>query len=328
MKHLIKKYVNRISEDIASRANQKNEQSTTFARNISFRTASEIILNYSNFRSKPNEVFYGISDEFWFWLHTEGVRINEKLGKYLPGVPDEYTQEIFTGNKGDTTLAEAFNYYKIFKQNFEKYKGEFSNAHNILDFGCGWGRIIRYFIKDIDPSRIWGCDPVSDMVDLCKQQNAWCNFQHIATTPPTSFEDNTFDLIYSYSVFSHLSEDFHLLLLPEIKRILRPGGIYMTTTRNRQFIMDCAEMRKREDLDAMNPGPRSSSQAFLDTQKSLSEYDNGLFTHHNFNDVLWPYWGETAIPRQYVENTWKKDFKILDFLELDMQNVIIVQKAY
>ena len=152
----------------------------------------------------------------------------------LPGIADENTQKMYTGKTGDRTLWEAFYYYTLFKKHFEKYRGQISTA-KILDFGCGWGRIIRYFIKDIPKPNLWGCDPVPEMIQLCKDQNKWANFESINSDPPTSFENNTFDMIYSFSVFSHLSEDFHFGLLHEINRILKPGGIYMTTTRNQDF---------------------------------------------------------------------------------------------
>ena len=86
---------------------------------------------------------------------------------------------------------------------------------------------------------LWGCDPVPEMIQLCEVQNKWASFKLINPNPPTSFPSNHFDMIYSFSVFSHLSEDFHFKVLNEIKRILKPGGIYMTTTRNRNFIYEC-----------------------------------------------------------------------------------------
>jgi ubiquinone/menaquinone biosynthesis C-methylase UbiE len=326
MKGRIKGYINRISDKIVDRIIRIFNREGLLADNIAFRVAQEMMLDKTTTGKQPNEIFYGISDNFWFWLNTEGVRRNSVLRNILPGVPDEYTQVMFTGDKGDTTLKEAFFYYKIFKEQYQKYNGNISEVNNILDFGCGWGRIIRFFLKDLEGSKIWGCDPVKEMIDLCKKQNKWCNFENISTEPPTPFQDNTFDMIYSYSVFSHLSEDFHLNLLAEVKRILKPGGIYITTTRNRKFIEICAEMRKLSDLNSMNPGPRSSAQAFLNTRQSLSEFDRGEYCHHSFNDKKWPYWGETAIPKKYVLDHWTQSFTVLDFIDLDVQNVIVVQK--
>ena len=329
MKQVIKGYVDKIMERVTNRLIKKTLENGSLASNISYKVALETVWPAATDK-KPNEIFRGVSDDFWFWLNTEGVRRNAPLRNMLPGTPDAYTQEMFTGDKGDSTLSEAFYYYKVFKEQYNKYRGDLSDAHSILDFGCGWGRFIRFFLKDAEASKIWGCDPVPEMIELNKKQNKWCNFQLIDASPPTPFQDNTFDLIYSFSVFSHLSEERHLSILAEINRILRPGGLYITTTRNRRFINFCAEMKKRSDLSNMNEGPRSSSNAFADTQQSLSIFDQGLYCHYSFNDPKWPYWGETAIPKKYVLDHWTQSFTFLDFLDIDTQyqNVIVVQKPF
>ena len=326
MKQLIKNYISKVTDNVVHKIIANSTEKASFVDNIAFQAASESILKNTTASSTPDEIFYGISDAFWYWLNTEGVRKNSMLRKILPGTPTNYIQEFFTGTHGDKSLNEGFGYYKVVKEQYQKYNGDIARAHNILDFGCGWGRIIRFFIKDIQSSKIWGCDPEEDMIKICKEQNKYCNFECIKSYPPTSFHDNTFDLIYSYSVFSHLSEDLHLRILQEIKRILRPGGIYITTTRKREFIEECAQLRERKDLATLNPAVAGSSVAFPDTKKSQSEFDEGLYCHHSFNDKKWPYWGETAISKKYVLDHWTETFTFLDFIEEIGQDVIIVQK--
>jgi SAM-dependent methyltransferase len=314
MKNLVRRSVNKINKIFWEAGSDiKKTSNSQLADQITYRVVSETILNNESKGKKPNEVFYGISDDFWFWLNTEGVRRNSTIRDFLPALPDEATQLLYTALKGDAALHEAFGFYLAFKEQYKKHKGEIKNTHSVLDFGCGWGRIIRFFIKDFQATNIWGCDPVPGMIELCKEQNIWCNFETIDTAPPTSFLENQFDAIYSYSVFSHLSEEMHLNILTEIKRILKPGGLYFTTTRNRQFI----------ESGFANT---DSLRAFPDTQKALNQYDKGLFSHHSFNDKNWPYWGETAISKKYVQSQWTREFKFIDFLELDRQNLIVVQK--
>jgi SAM-dependent methyltransferase len=47
--------------------------------------------------------------------------------------------------------------------------------------------------------------------------------------PPLPFEDASFDLVYSISVFTHLDEEMQDAWLNELKRVLRPGGILIIT---------------------------------------------------------------------------------------------------
>jgi SAM-dependent methyltransferase len=245
-------------------------------------------------------------------------------------MPAEDVQLMFTGSKGRPVMKEGFNAYRLFRDTYEQHVGPIARADAILDFGCGWGRIIRFFLKDVDPSALRGVDPVGDMIELCRQQNRWCNFETIPSKPPTAFKDDTFDLIYSFSVFSHLSEEMHQSWLVELSRILKPGGLLLATTRGRDFIQQCAEMRKRADIQLMHEGPRCSARAFLNTDETLALYDGGTycFTQLIF-EKEWSYWGEAAIPKAYVLNSWTQHLVFLDYLddrERCSQNIIVMKK--
>jgi SAM-dependent methyltransferase len=245
-------------------------------------------------------------------------------------MPDEDIQLMFTGNTGDVTLREGFSAYQVFKELCERHVGPLAQCGSVLDFGCGWGRIIRFFLKDLGPNHLWGADPVEGMIDFCKKTNPWCQFSIIEHNPPTQFRANTFDLIYSFSVFSHLSEPMQLSWLAELHRILKPGGILIATTRDRDFIRWCADLRSRTNLDTMHPGPKSSAAAFLDTDSAVAEYDGGKFCFsQNGHEGDWSHWGEAAIPKDYVLKEWTKWFTLLEYIDdrnRCSQNVIAVRK--
>lgn len=299
----------------------------SFAKGVAYRVALERILNDAIAEKTPNQLFSGISDDFWLWLNTEG---HTSLKNIIPAMPEEDVQLGFTGAKGHSVLREGFSAYRLFKQCYEDHVGPIAHGNRILDFGCGWGRIIRFFLRDVEPSRLWGCDPVERMIDICKNDNPWCNFKIINTRPPSPFEDDTFDLIYSFSVFSHLSEEMHNVLLTELNRILRPGGLLIVTTRRRNFIEHCAEMRKRSDLDSLHEGPRSSASAFPNTRECLSEYDQGRYCFSQLvHEGEWSYWGEAAIPKDYVLKHWTRSLTFLDYVDDHRrctQNVIVMKK--
>jgi SAM-dependent methyltransferase len=274
---------------------------------------------------KPNELFGGISDGFWFWLCTEGCRTIPSLKTLLPSMPPDDVQLLFTGGKGDPVLRLGFSAYALFRDLYESHVGPIANSAGIMDFGCGWGRIIRFFLKDVESSRLFGVDPVEDMITLCRSSNRWCTFDQIPTKPPTRFQDSTFDLIYSYSVFSHLSEEMHQMWLLELRRVLKTGGLMIATTRSREFIEHCAKLRKLKDLAL-----RSSASAFLNTEKSLSEFDKGTYCFSQSVHDEWSYWGEAAIPKGYVESNWSRLFSVLDYIDdrnRCEQNVIVVRKT-
>jgi 8-oxo-dGTP diphosphatase len=45
--------------------------------------------------------------------------------------------------------------------------------------------------------------------------------------PPLPYAESSFDLVYGVSVFTHLSEEHQRAWLPELRRILKPGGLLL-----------------------------------------------------------------------------------------------------
>lgn len=61
------------------------------------------------------------------------------------------------------------------------------------------------------------------------------NFNSNSLAPSLKYEDNSFDFLYSVSVFTHLSEEMHYRWFKENLRIVRPGGIIMLTTHGDKY---------------------------------------------------------------------------------------------
>jgi ubiquinone/menaquinone biosynthesis C-methylase UbiE len=155
------------------------------------------------------------------------------------------------------------------------------------------------------------------MIDLCKTQNLRYNFEAIDPMPPTRFAVDSFDMIYLYSVFSHLSEEAHLAWLSEFKRIMKPGGIVIATTRPRSFIYHCYELSKKTNLEIWQQGAAGS---FPDPGEALADYDNGKFVHSptGGGGVLdRSFYGESCIPKKYVETNWTKLFPHIGFIYVE-----------
>jgi SAM-dependent methyltransferase len=121
--------------------------------------------------------------------------------------------------------------------------------HDVLDIGCGCGRVARYLSDYLDPSsRYEGFDIMPGAIEWCRQNitPAHPNFGFMATPlrntsyrPDPSLPDAatfrfpydaaSFDFVAAQSVFTHLVPDSAANYLSEIVRVLRPGGIACTT---------------------------------------------------------------------------------------------------
>lgn len=102
----------------------------------------------------------------------------------------------------------------------------------IYEWGCGPARIIRHLsgLFSEQDVRIFGSDYNKATINWCQQAIPDITFILNDLEPPVSFPDDSFDAIYNYSVFTHLSESSHFQWMNELRRLLKPGGILIMTT--------------------------------------------------------------------------------------------------
>jgi len=222
---------------------------------------------------------------------------------------------------GDDALELGSKVYSLFKRLYEDQAGPLVPSNRILDFGCGWGRVTRFFLRDVAPENLVGIDVDAEVIRACRETNPWARFEQCETFPPTPFDSGSFDLVYAYSVFSHLSEEAHSRWLGEFERILKPGGVLIVTTLERAVI-ELAEAWADHDV----PWQRAAAAGFAPTKDCLAAYDRGEFCYAPLpgND----HYGIAAIPERYVRSAWKRHFLVRDFGKLDaaLQPVIVCQR--
>lgn len=108
------------------------------------------------------------------------------------------------------------------------------DAQAVLDWGSGCGRVARHLAPQLG-ARFYGCDIDSDNV-------SWCNanlpgaYTASSLAPPLPYADDTFDIIYGISVFTHLRANWESVWLAELRRVLRPGGTMLMTVHGQTAI--------------------------------------------------------------------------------------------
>ncbi len=254
----------------------------------------------------------------WFDMVCESY-INPPVlfrGEILPGFPPDQVQKNTTGQVGINTLREAHIFFQDCVEVFSGLGAPINEDKKLLDFGVGWGRIARFFMREIPLSNIYGLDVMDSFIEICKETFKSNNFYVTDPFPPSIFDNQSFDFIVGYSVFSHLSEKACMEWMMEFYRITTPGAIIALTTRGRPFF-DYCESRKNKGLEGY---ANALGGIFTNFDEARARYDKGEFVHSNTDGVAGggamtaDYYGETFIPEQYARETYKNNFTLEKFL--------------
>jgi SAM-dependent methyltransferase len=237
-------------------------------------------------------------------------------GKLLPAFPPDQIQINTTGQAGVNTLREAFVFFEDCATTFTELGVPMKSESKLLDFGVGWGRIARFFLRDIPIENIYGLDVMEEFVAICKETFRSTNFHTTAPFPPSILKESTFDFVVGYSVFSHLSEQACKAWMGEFARVTKPGAIVALTTRGRPFF-DYCESLKNKGLGGYSD---SLANMFSDFGAARADYDAGKIVHSNAYGVTGggamtaDFYGETFIPKAYAKQAYSEYFVLEKFM--------------
>jgi SAM-dependent methyltransferase len=124
----------------------------------------------------------------------------------------------------------------------------YAAGKRVLDIGCGQGRLAIGALRVLGRVDYTGLDVDRRSVEWCRrhlqQENPSYRFEHIDVQNdrynPTgvplderfrlAIPDSEADIVYLYSVFSHMTEPDMRVYLAEVRRVLAPGGRVFFTT--------------------------------------------------------------------------------------------------
>ncbi len=105
----------------------------------------------------------------------------------------------------------------------------FESNCKVLDFGCGCASQLKYFTGNHPNAKYFGTDIDPSSVEWVAKNYPNVSVSVNAPDNKLDFEDNTMDLIYTVSTFSHFSKDDVNFWLKELSRVLKVGGIFIPT---------------------------------------------------------------------------------------------------
>ena len=262
------------------------------------------------------EKFNGMSDEEFVELLIRADREPIIDGIKMPGFPDIEFQKNSVGSRGAEDLKyEAYSFIRLVKEYMAKYGIEIHKETKILDFGVGWGRMIRFFFKDMPSDNIFGIDAWAFMIEKCKEILPAGNYFISNPCPPVDFDDNVFDVIYAYSVFSHLRADAAELWIKEFSRILKPNGLVVATTEGEHFLDFCETLQNNPEQLKEHYWYSLIAKAFQPIETFRKKYADGEFLYVPTLEESLPgsFYGDAVIPEAYIKGVFGKYLMFRDF---------------
>ena len=276
--------------------------------------------------ANPFSKFQSISDTEWLSLLHRSIAERTINGVAFPGFPDPALQNQTVGSANEHALHEAFRFYVYAKQVLQRNNLAFSDSFRMIDFGMCWGRISRFFLRDVTPGNIVGLEVNDTFIEAAKSIGMPVDIQKIEPLGPTLLPADSVDLVTAYSVFSHLDEVAADAWAEEFSRVLKPGGILIATTEGERFIDFCAELASREHHES--DWHRSLSKAFPDPEAARRRYLAGeCVTSEPYRHQ--PHYGETLIPPGYIMSAWGDRLELLEFSQAGQrfwQGVFVLRK--
>jgi SAM-dependent methyltransferase len=154
---------------------------------------------------------------------------------FFPSMASDEAQESWTGSHGSALLTQSSAFVKSLVSDYRAIIGKDLDRSTVLDFGCGWGRLIRLMYKYVSFENIYAVDPWDRSIELCKQHEVKANIALSDWVPKSLPFQRQLDLIYSFSVFTHLSEKTLLVALRTLRRYIAKTGLLVLTVRPKEY---------------------------------------------------------------------------------------------
>jgi SAM-dependent methyltransferase len=187
-------------------------------------------------RRIAHEDLKGVAADVWLARLKRSVAERVQGGVLYPDFPSAEIQRQFVGSAYEDALDEAGRFYRFAQESMGDRGYKQSSGKGYLDFGCGWGRIGRFFLRDFSADDMVGVDIDPDMVAFCAGASLPGGFDTIVNGQPLPFADGHFRLVTAYSVFTHLPPHLFRAWLAELMRVLAPGGLLVFTVEPPRFL--------------------------------------------------------------------------------------------
>lgn len=196
-------------------------------------------------------------------LHLSVPTAYPNLARCLPKMPSDDIQKRWVGDFGHSLMIRTCSFARLLQVLYAEITGKSLRGKRILDYGSGWGRLLRIMNYYSPPELVYGLDVMEESLAACVESGILNRVEMCSRKPQKSpFGDTTFDLIYSFSIFTHLPTQVMRPVLSVMRDSLSADGLLVITFRSLEFW----ELRRKqwgdETVDALIAAHRKDGYAF------------------------------------------------------------------
>lgn len=157
------------------------------------------------------------------------------LQSRLPCMASDQVQISWTGASGYELLRQSTAFIREVERGWRMYTGKQIDTlrqARIMDYGCGWGRLVRLLYYYTSAENITALDPWNESLRVCAESGLPGHFDLVDYVPESlPVAVGSVDLIIAFSVFTHLSENTTGKVLSALRRVIKPDGLAVITIR-------------------------------------------------------------------------------------------------
>ena len=229
---------------------------------------------------------------------------------FFPSMASEEVQRLWTGAHGEVLMGQSLAFVKTMISGYAAITGKKIKEAHVLDFGCGWGRLIRPLYKFTPYENIYAVDPWDESIKECEKHHIKANIALSEWVPKSLPFERQFDLIFAFSVLTHLSEKTLKIVLQTLRKYIKKDGVLVTTIRPKEY------------WHIHEQGSMESEMIKMHNERGFA------FTPHNLppidGDITY---GDTSISLAYIDSHFQ-DWRVesVELNGVDVHQIILFLK--
>lgn len=200
------------------------------------------------------------------------------LYKLLPALPPPDVQERFAGTSGEALLPMACAFMNYFEKMCRLHLSTPLSESQVIDYGCGWGRLTRFLLKFFPVSQIRALDPDADVLRYLDDSVLAPCTRVISRRPDANPVEAPAEVAFLFSILTHTPPTITNAIAHWLAHALKPGGLAIVTIRPRAYWHHRSAFPPTQNENTFAQAHDKNGFAFLPEGAGSEEYGDASYS--------------------------------------------------